>query len=491
LRKKIIYTMMLITVYRIGCYIPVPLLDKQALSDFMEQQMRGGGVFGLVNMFTGGAFEKMTIFALGIMPYITAQIVIQMLIVISPRLEKISKEGEIGKRKINRFTRYGTIGLTAFQAIGLSIYLISQGLKLPAIWSSFFVLTATLAMTTGTAFIMWLGERITEEGIGNGISLIIALGIIAYYPGEIKLLIDTVLFPGDGGSVINPVWVPISIVLLLVVSWGIVMIQEGARRIPIQHARRVVGRRVMGGQANVLPLKVNTAGVIPVIFSSAILTMPGLILAGVGSGAASGFGVFFQELFAFESRYSLHALLPAVNGLIGFTGLPIALPDDGIFLVFKSFNMWMLMFVGLTGFFCFFYTAVTFNPIDVADNLKKSGSFIPGYRPGKPTAAYIDFVLTRITVIGAFFLVSVAALPYVLVISFNMPVFLMNITGGTGLIIVVGVILQTVQQLEAQLLTHNYEGLRVRRRRRGEVGTGSLNEDSRSSRRRRRTPRTA
>ena len=473
LRRKLIFTAALLTVYRIGCYVPVPLIDTEALRDFMDNIMRGGGVFNLVNIFTGGAFANMTIFALGIMPYISVQIILQMLVVVSPTLEKISKDGEIGRRKMNRYTRYGTIGLSAFQSLGLSFWLMNPdiggaSLALP-VYKWFFVFTTVVAMTTGTAFLMWLGERITEDGIGNGISLIITISIIAAYPSEFKLLLDSVLSPD--GSAIAPIWLVISLFLLVSVTWGIVMVQEGARRIPIQHARQVVGRRVMGGASNVLPLKVNTAGVIPVIFSSAIMSVPSLLFAGAASPTTPGFFGFLGELFDMQSRYSLHALLPSINGLLTWMNLPIAIPEDGFFNILKSFNLWIFMFVALTGFFCFFYTAVTFNPLDVADNLKKSGAFIPGYRPGKPTAQYIDFVLTRITVIGALFLITVSILPYVLMISFNMPALLMNITGGTGLIIVVGVVLQTVQQLEAQLLTHNYEGLRVRRRRRGEVTT--------------------
>jgi len=482
LRRKIAYTAVLILVYRIGCYIPVPLIDTEQLGVYMDNLMRGGGAFNLVNLFTGGAFEKMTIFALGIMPYISVQIILQILTLVSPALEKLSKEGEIGRRTMNKYTRYGTVGLAAFQAAGLAMWLLQPemgvSLKLPGVWAPFFVFTAIVAITTGTCFIMWLGERITEDGIGNGISLIIALGIVASYPSEIFLLLSSVFAPGED-SIISPLWAVIAIFLLLSVTWGIIMVQEGARRVPVQHARRVVGRRVMGGQANVLPLKVNTAGVIPVIFSSAILSAPSLIFAGLAGGSPSGFWGFLGELFNFESRYSLHMLIPGFNSLMAAIGLGfVSLPETGVFLLLKSFNLWMILFAGLTVFFSFFYTMVAFNPLDVADNLKKAGSFVPGYRPGKPTAQFIEFVITRITVIGAVFLVTVAILPYVLVISFGMNAMLMNITGGTGLIIVVGVMLQTVQALEAQLLTHNYEGMRTRKRRRGEIGVDDAGDSS-------------
>jgi preprotein translocase subunit SecY len=454
LRKKLFVSLALIAVYRVGCYIPVPFIDQNELRDFMRDVTRGtGGVLGMVNMFTGGAFSNMTIFALGIMPYISAQIILQMLMIVVPSLEKMSKEGEIGRRKINRLTRYGTIGLTAFQAFGLAFYLMSPGngmtLKLAAVPNSLFIFTTVLAMTTGTAFIMWLGEQITDHGIGNGISLIIAIGIIAAYPTS---LASFYLQLSDPNSALPKIWVPVTIFMTVITILGIIYIQEGARRIPIQQAKRVVGRRVMGGATNVLPLKVNTAGVIPVIFASAILQLPTLLFAGLMGGQSS----FLGSLFQMQSPYNLYDIL--------------GLNEGGVFLFLKAFNAHILLYLLFTGFFCFFYTAVTFNPLDVADNLKKSGSFIPGYRPGKPTAQFIDYVLTRITVVGALFLCVVSVVPLVLMVAFKMPQYLYQFVGGTGLIIVVGVVLQTVQQMEAQLMTHNYEGFRVRRRRRGEVG---------------------
>jgi preprotein translocase subunit SecY len=413
----------------------------------------------MVNMFTGGAFSNMTIFALGIMPFISAQIIIQMLTIVIPALEKLKNEGQIGQRKINRLTRYGTIVLTAFQAFGLSFWLMNPGdgpgFKVDAVGSSLFIFTTVVAMTTGTAFIMWLGEQITEYGIGNGISLIISVGIIAVYPTSIVAVGQSL-----NAGAIAPIWLPVAIVMLLGVSLAIIYIQEGARRLPIQQAKRVVGRRVMGGTSNVLPLKVNTAGVIPVIFSSAIMQLPSLLLAGASGGGQPGFWSNLSEFFAMESTYNVYAVFQYFG-----------LEQQGIFLLLKSVNAYVILYALLTGFFCFFYTAVTFNPLDIADNLKKSGSFIPGYRPGKPTAQYIDHVLTRITVIGSVFLVGVALIPYILMISYNMPQYLYHFVGGTGLIIVVGVTLQFVQSLEAQLVTYNYEGFRVKRRRRNELAS--------------------
>jgi preprotein translocase subunit SecY len=467
LRKKLLITLGLIAIYRVGCFIPVPFIDQEELAQYMRNVSRGGGLFGMVNMFTGGAFENMTIFALGIMPFISAQIIIQMLKIVWPKLEKISKEGEIGRRRIERYTRYGAIGLTAFQAFGLSFFLLNPGggmgsLKLESVPTWLFVFTTVVAMTTGTAFIMWLGEQITDYGIGNGISLIIAVGIIAAYPSSIALFAQQL---GSPDSQVPKFWVPVTIVLMVGVSLGIIYIQEGARRIPIQQAKRVVGRKVMGGASNVLPLKVNTAGVIPVIFSSAILQLPSLLFVGFGAAGADGapgFGAQLGEFFSFASRYNLY------NALASF-----GFDEGGIFNLLKAFNAHVILYIILTAFFCFFYTAVTFNPLDIADNLKKSGSFIPGYRPGKPTAEFIDYVLTRITVIGAVFLCGIAALPMVLIISFEMPSYLFQFVGGTGLIIVIGVVLQSVQQLEAQLMTYNYEGFRVRRRRRGDLASAA------------------
>jgi len=458
LRAKLLFTLFMIAIYRVGSFVPVPFIDQAELSQYMEQLMRNSGMFGMVNMFTGGAFSQMTIFALGIMPYISAQIILQLLVIVWPKLEKISKEGEIGRRRLNRYTRFSTIGLTAFQAIGLSLYLIKPepgiSFKLDAVPEWLFMFTTVVAMTTGTAFIMWLGEQITEQGIGNGISIIIMAGIVARYPSEIGTFVSTLLSPEAN---VNRMWVVIVPALLVLVTLSIVYINEGVRRIPIQQARRVVGRRVMGGVGNVLPLKVNTAGVIPVIFASAILTVPRMLFASAGT-SGEGFFAGIANFFAYGSNYNLYNMLGLESG--------------GVFNILKAFNAYFILDMMLIAGFSFFYTAVTFNPLDIADNLKKSGSFIPGLRPGKPTAQFINYVLTRITVIGTLFLVLIAAMPYVMINAFNMPTYLAEFVGGTGLIIVVGVALQTAQQLEAQLTTHNYEGFKtLRRHKRHEVGS--------------------
>jgi preprotein translocase subunit SecY len=447
LKRKILFTLLILFVYRIGAHIPTPFIDRaQLVEHMMRQRAGGGGLFQVIDMFSGYAFANMSIFALGIMPYISMSIILQLLTVVMPRLQKIQQEGALGQKKINRWTRFGTIGLSAFQSFGLGFYLLQNNLTyMTGSRSGLFLLTTMIAMTTGTAFIMWLGERITDKGIGNGISMIIAVGIMSRYPADAGNLISMMQ-----NNTIPYIWAPIIAIIFIVSTVAIIMIQEGNRRIPMQHAKRVVGRRVMAGGTNYLPLKVNTAGVIPVIFASAILSFPGFIASYFADGESGG---FLGNLFAQDSAYNLYALLQRWAGL----------SQEGIFLVLRSVNLHILMYSLLTAFFCFFYTAIAFNPDDVANNLKKSGSFIPGKRPGKPTSEYIDYVLTRITTVGAFFLVSVAVLPMVLQTSFKMPWAAHSFVGGTGLIIVVGVLLDTLRQIESQLLMRHYEGFAMRR----------------------------
>lgn len=448
LRKKILYTLMILVVYRFGSHVPTPFIDPVKLQEFIQQQREGigGGLFAVIDLFSGRAFSNMSVFALGIMPYISVSIILQLLAVVWPKLQKIQQEGALGQRRINRMTRNWTIALAIFQSFGLAVTLRQQNLTYftgPDSW--LFIFTTVVAMTTGTAFVMWLGERITDQGIGNGISMIIAVGIMASYPGNAVSIWQQI----SGGN-IPAIWGVVTLVLFGLSTVAIILIQDGTRRIPMQHAKRVVGRRVLQGGTNYLPLKVNTAGVIPVIFSSAILSFPGFLASIIAGGQADG-GTF-GNIFALQSPYNLYALIQRWGWDPGFA-----------FLLLKSVNAYIILFALLTGFFCYFYTAVAFNPDDVANNLKKSGSFIPGKRPGKPTSEYIDYVLTRITTVGAIFLVGIAVVPLVLQVSFNMPVQAAEFVGGTGLIIVIGVLLDTLKQIESQLLMRHYEGFALRR----------------------------
>ena len=450
LRKKIFYTLMIITIHRIGAHIPIPFVNSEAVSALLGKAMSGGGILSMIDMFSGGAFKNMTIFALGIMPYISASIILQLLQVVWPRLEKIAKEGEIGRKKINQYTRYGTVLLAAIQAFGIGLFLIkgdpsTGGLTLIPGQPVAFMAMAVLSVTTGTCFIMWLGEKITEKGIGNGISIIITLGILARYPSSL-LIAGQQLYNGN----MNPLMFVVVITLFILMTLIIIMFQQGSRKIPIQHARRVVGRRMVQGQTQNLPLKINTAGVIPVIFSSAILSFPAMILGMFTSTQGGGLMGTLSGMFGMQTNFNLY------NGL--------GLNMGGLALILKAVNPYIFIYILLTGFFCYFYTAITYNPIDVAENLKKSGAFIPGRRPGKPTSDYINYVLTRITLVGAAYLCGVAVLPMVLVISYGMDYSLMDFVGGTGLIIVAGVLLDTLKQIESQLMVRHYEGFKFRRR---------------------------
>ncbi|MCX7963388.1 MAG: preprotein translocase subunit SecY [Candidatus Sumerlaea chitinivorans] len=448
LKQKVLYTLLILAVYRIGAHIPTPFIDRGKLTEYLGRlRGTGGGLFEVVDLFGGYAFRNMSIFALGIMPYISMSIILQLMAVVFPRLQKIQQEGVLGQRKINRWTRIGTIFLTAFQAFGLGLYLLQQDLTyMKGSYTGLFLVTTVFAMTTGTAFIMWLGERISDKGIGNGMSLIIAAGIMAHYPTDAAALWAQI----STGS-LAAIWAPVTIVLFVISSMAIILVQEGTRRIPIQQAKRVVGRRVMAGGTNYLPLKINTAGVIPVIFASAILSFPSFLGSFLSGGAERG-GIL-GSLFSQNSPYNLYNLFSRWFGL----------EQGGIFLLLKSFNLYIIFFALLTGFFCYFYTAIVFNPDDIANNLKKAGSFIPGKRPGKPTAEYIDYILTRITTAGAVFLVLIAVTPLVLETSFGMPYNAASFVGGTGLIIVIGVMLDTLKQIESQLLMRHYEGFAMRK----------------------------
>ena len=407
LKKRIFYTFALLIVYRIGVHVPVPGIDSAALAEIFRQI--SGTIVGIFNMFSGGALEGMSVFALGIMPYISASIILQLMTVVVPHLERLSKEGEQGRKKITQYTRYGTVLISIVQGFGISEALIRGGAVIQPGWS--FRLMTVITLTAGTAFIMWLGEQITERGIGNGISLIIFAGIVASMPQAI-IQIFALLSSGE----INIFFILILLVLMVAVVGFIIFVEQGQRRIPVQYAKRVIGRKLYGGQSTHLPLKINTAGVIPPIFASSIMMFPATI--------ASFVDVKWEWMKDILAQFN--------QG-----GLVYSLP-----------------YVVLIFFFCYFYTAVTFNPVDVADNMRKHGGYIPGIRPGKNTADYIDRVLTRITLGGAIYVSAVCVLPSILINKFNVPFYF----GGTALLIVVGVALDTIAQMESHMLSRHYEG---------------------------------
>jgi preprotein translocase subunit SecY len=401
----------------------------------------------------------MSIFALGIMPYISASIVIQLLTAVVPRLEKISKE-QGGQKRITQITRYSTVALAFFQGWGIGVWLHNEGLAIPESSFFFYCFTA-LTMCTGTCFIMWLGEQISQRGIGNGISMIITLGILASYP----MYLDIAFKSLDAGS-ISAIAFLLLFVSLVVVSGLIIFMQQASRKIPVQHARRMVGRRMVQGGSNYIPLKINTAGVIPVIFSSALLSFPMMLLPMIGtSGGSLG-----DTLSNWLNMNSPHNLYNAVAGTVrAATGFDLG---GGIFSVLKVVNLYTFLYIILTVFFCFFYTAITMNPIDMAENLRKSGAFIPGIKPGKATADFIDYTLVRITTVGSLFLVVVALVPELLHVSLGIDYGVAQIAGGTGLIIVVGVMLDTINQIDAQLMMRHQAGFLSNAGRGGAPGAG-------------------
>ena len=415
LKRRVIFTLLMLAVYRIGCFIPTPGVDADALMAFFARQQRT--IFGLFDMFSGGALERLSVFALGIMPYISASIIMELLKVVIPSIDRLYKEGEAGTKKIKQYTRYGTLVIAAIQGLGISFALEGMGgaegtVVLNPGWA--FRLITILTLTSGTAFIMWLGEQITERGIGNGISLIIFAGIVARLPSAI---ISTAQLIKTGELPLLMI-IFLAVVMIAVVA-VIVFVEQAARKIPVQYARRVVGRRMFGGQSTHLPLKVNVSGVIPPIFASSLLMFPATL------------GSFIQNE---KLKYIFDLVSP---------------------------GLWLheVLYVILIIFFCYFYTAVTFNPVDVADNLKKWGGYIPGLRPGKPTADYIDRLLTRITLGGAIYVAAVCVLPTILISRFNVPVYF----GGTALLIVVGVAMDTMSQIESHMLTRHYEGFMKKR----------------------------
>jgi preprotein translocase subunit SecY len=416
LKKRILFTLGALIVARLGAYIPLPGIDSAAFGAIFSQH--SGGVLGMVDMFSGGAISRMTIFALGIMPYISASIIMQLLTSVSPQLEALKKEGESGRKKINQYTRYGTVGLAGIQAFGLANGLIKMaGPSGSAVIdpSYAFILTAVFSLTAGTVFLMWLGEQITARGIGNGISLIIFAGIVARLPTAVEQM-GQQLWSGS----ISGTFVAIVFVMVIAVITGIVFFERAQRRLIVQYPKRQVGTKMFGGESSHLPLKLNSSGVIPPIFASSLLLLP-LTVAGFYGSSAEAPG-WIQWIMSYIGH-----------------GKPL----------------YIVLYCALIIFFAFFYTAIVFNPDETADNLKKYNGFIPGIRPGKNTAEYLDYVLTRLTVLGAIYLCVVCALPEVLIANYAIPFYF----GGTSLLIVVSVTMDTVAQIHSHLLAHQYEGL--------------------------------
>jgi preprotein translocase subunit SecY len=449
LRRRVLFTIGALSVYRVGQFITTPGVNRDALVELARQMENN--LFGLYDMFSGGSLSRATIFALGIMPYISASIILQLLTVVWPYLERLSKEGELGRRKITQYTRYGTIALSVVQALGYAFFLESNtgvqgGLPLVENPGLGFKLMTVLSFTTGTMFIMWLGEQITERGIGNGMSLIIFAGIVVMFPRSVIQTIDQ-MRTGQLG----PLTIVILLVMMALVVAAIIFVERGQRRVTVQYAKRVVGRRMYGGSSTHIPLKVNTGGVIPVIFASSILAFPATI-------AQMWQGPWAQT----------------IADQLGTPGMPL----------------YNLLFVSGIIFFAYFYTAIVFNPDDVAENMRKYGGFVPGIRPGKRTAEYIDTILARITLAGAVYLALISILPQFLTQGFqvapipvvgewldaNLPRFVtegLGVTfffGGTSLLIVVGVAMDTVQQVESQLIMRHYDGFMKKTRIRGRRG---------------------
>jgi len=418
LRKRILFTLIMLVVYRVGCHIPTPGIDGAAMAAFFSA--KEGTLFGLFDMFTGGALSQMSVMALGIMPYISASIILELMSVVVPHLEKLKKEGEQGRKKITQYTRYGTVILSVIQGFGIAIGLENMsspgGAMIVPVGGWGFRLLTVITLTAGTSFLMWLGEQITERGIGNGISLIIFAGIVASLPVAVANSFRLI-----GTGEVTAFFMVLLVALMIGVVGLIVFVERGQRRIPVQYAKRIVGRKMYGGQSTHLPLKVNTAGVIPPIFASSILMFPATIAN------------FLNVKEIPWLQYAVNFLAP-------------------------GHVVYSLIYVILIFFFCYFYTAVHFNPVDVADNMKRYGGFVPGIRPGKNTSEYIDRVLTRITFSGALYVSAICILPQILIYQLNVPFYF----GGTALLIVVGVAMDTINQIESHMLTRHYEGFMKR-----------------------------
>ncbi len=422
LKRRIWFALGCLVVYRIGTYIPLPGIDPQVMAQIFAQQ--AGGIMGMFNMFAGGALERMSIFALGILPYISAAIIMQLMTAISPTVAQLKKEGEAGRKKINQYTRYLTLALSTVQGYGLAVGLEAMGgpagsAVIDPGW--FFRASTVITIVGGTMFLMWLGEQITARGIGNGISLIIFTGIIATLPGALASMLDL----GRTGA-ISTLFIVLILVMGLAVITFIVFMERAQRRIIVQYPKRQQGNKMFGGESSHLPMKLNTSGVIPAIFASSLLLMPATLGGFAGPGSPDW--------------------IIMVSTLLG-RGQPL----------------FLLIFIGLIVFFAFFYTSIVFNPQDTADNLKKHGGFIPGIRPGQRTAEYLDYVLTRLTTVGAIYLAAVCAMPEIMIAQYAVPFYF----GGTSLLIVVAVTMDTVAQIQSHLIAHQYEGLIKKSRLRG------------------------
>lgn len=424
LKKKIIFTLGIIAIYRVGCYIPTPGVNGAMLAEFFHRinTSADGSIFNIMNMFSGGALEKLTVFSLGIMPYISSSIIMQLLTAVIPALEKMAKEGQTGYRKINQYTRYGTLALALVQSFFISLWLESpqafQGLQIVNHPGWGFRIVTVITLSAGTLLLMWLGEQIQEKGIGNGISLIITAGIISAAPSAIRTLVQ-LMSPNSGGTAqLQPLTLMIMIGFLITVIIAITLITQAQRKIPVQYARRIVGRKVYGGQSTYIPLKVDTSGVIAIIFAQSIILFPATLASFVPNEA-------FQSFAGYMTR--------------------------GGWLYYMIYGLLII-------FFCYFYTAIVFNPIDVAENMKKHGGFIPGVRPGAHTADYLDFVMTRITLTGAIFICIIAIMPDAIMASFKVPYLVASFFGGTGVLIIVGVMLDTMKQIESHLVMRHYDG---------------------------------
>ncbi|MBN2190352.1 MAG: preprotein translocase subunit SecY [Candidatus Aureabacteria bacterium] len=426
LRKRILFTLGLLAVCRIGTYVPVPGINGKLLADWFAKQQ--GTIFGLMDLFSGGSLSKCTVFALGIMPYISASIILQLLIAAVPYLEKLAKEGELGRKKLTQYTRYGTVVLGMFQGFMISGMLIAlNNQQMPGIVPDAglaFRLITMLTLTAGTAFLMWIGEQITERGIGNGISLIITIGILSRLPSALFLAKDQLI--SGQLSVISMV---VLIVLMVGVVAGVVAVSQGQRKIPVQYAKRIVGRKVYGGQASFLPLRVGQAGVIPIIFASSILMFP--------------------------------QTLGQMTNIKFFTWVSNWLSYGGSFYTF----LYALLIIA----FSFFWTAMQFNPIQISDDLKKYGGFVPGIRPGKPTSEYLENVMVKVTFVGALAITLIAIMPQIIGKIFNVDFRISQFFGGTGLLIIVGVMLDTMRQVESHLIMRHYEGFVKKGRLKGRI----------------------
>ena len=426
LKKRIWFTLGALVIYRLGTYIPIPGIDPDVMQSVFQAQ--AGGMLDMLNMFAGGALERMSIFALNIMPYISASIIIQLMTAVSPSLDQLKKEGESGRKKLNQYTRYLTVALATFQAYGLAVGLesIRAETGAPAVMDPgmFFRATTVITVVGGTVFLMWLGEQITARGVGNGISLIIFAGIVAELP---RALVGTLELGRTGA--ISTLFIIVILVMAVAVVTFIVFMERAQRRLIVQYPKRQVGTRMFGGESSHLPLKLNTAGVIPAIFASSLLLLP-TTLIGFTGGEGPGWASWLAAQLAHGQA------------------------------------LFMVLYAALIIFFCFFYTAIVFNPQDTAENLRKYGGFLPGIRPGKNTADYLDYVLTRLTAVGAMYLAAVCLLPEFLIARFALPFYF----GGTSLLIVVVVTMDTVAQIQSHLLAHQYEGLIKKSRLRGRRG---------------------